>query len=133
VTHAAEEFFRIATPLTHIGRVCPEPSDVVGEAVPADGRVSLCWISANRDAEVFDEPHEVRLDRKPNPHVAFGFGAHLCLGAPHARLLVKTLLRELAERVERIEVIEAEPLVEKQERYERANGYYSLRLKLSRR
>ena len=58
----------------------------------AGGRVSLCWSSANRDEEVFDAPEEVRLDRKPNPHIAFGFRAHLCLGALHMRVIMRQFL-----------------------------------------
>jgi cytochrome P450 len=81
IVHASEEFFRVFMPLTHIGRVCPVETDVQGVTVPAGGRVSLCWASANFDAAVFEAPEEVRLDRKPNPHISFGFGTHLCLGA----------------------------------------------------
>jgi len=124
--HASEEFFRVFMPLTHIGRVCPEETDVHGVTVPPGGRVSLCWASANRDESVFDQPDEIRLDRKPNPHLAFGFGPHLCLGAPHARLVVRTLLQKLAERVGSIEVIRAEDHVEHEARYERAVGFDSL-------
>ena len=51
VNTAAEEFFRVFIPLTHIGRVCPVRTDVHGYEVPAGGRVSLCWSSANRDPE----------------------------------------------------------------------------------
>ena len=50
---ATEEFFRAVTPLTHIGRVCPVETDVQGVSVPAQGRVSLCWASANNDDTVF--------------------------------------------------------------------------------
>jgi len=104
---AGEEFFRILSPLTHIGRVCPAAADVHGTPVAAGGRVSLGWASANYDETVFDAPGEIRLDRKPNPHVAFGSGAHTCLGAHHARLLVRTLLAQLATHIARIEVLDA--------------------------
>ncbi|MFM7555537.1 MAG: cytochrome P450, partial [Verrucomicrobiota bacterium] len=52
VVHATEEFFRVVTPLTHIGRVCPVETDVHGVHVPPQGRASLCWASANRDETV---------------------------------------------------------------------------------
>jgi len=131
VVHAAEEFFRVYMPLTHIGRVCPVDTDVHGFAAPAGGRVSLGWASANRDETVFEAAEEIRLDRKPNPHLAFGFGAHLCLGAPHARLIVRTLLKTLGERVARIELIEAVDHVEEESAYARSNGYESLKVKLT--
>jgi len=133
VVHATEEFFRVVTPLTHIGRVCPVETDVHGVHVPPQGRASLCWASANRDETVFDDPLEVRLDRKPNPHLAFGFGAHLCLGAAHARLLVRTLLQRCIEQVEGITVLSAQERVEREQAYQRPVGYESLVVKITPR
>jgi cytochrome P450 len=126
IVHAGEEFFRVFMPLTHIGRVCPVDTSIQGMPVKAGGRVSLAWSSANFDETVFDEPEDIRLHRKPNPHLSFGFGPHLCLGAPHARLIVRSLLEALTGRVERITVLEAKPHIEHEARYERANGYDSL-------
>ncbi len=130
---ASEEFFRAFMPLTHIGRVCPVETDVHGADVKPGGRVSLCWASANLDEAAFDAPTEVRLDRKPNPHLSFGFGTHLCLGAPHARLLLRTLLQKCAERVARITILEARERVESEPAYRRAVGYESLTVKFSPR
>jgi len=132
ITHASEEFFRVFMPLTHIGRVCPVDTDVNGVKVKAGERVSLCWASANQDERVFESPQEVRLDRKPNPHISFGFGTHLCLGAPHARLILRTLLQKCVDLVGRIEVISAEPRVEREAEYERTLGYESLVVRLHR-
>ncbi len=126
LTHAAEEFFRVFMPLTHIGRVCPVETEVFGTVVPPGGRVSLGWVSANHDESVFENPDEIRLDRKPNPHVSFGFGTHLCLGAAHARLVVKSLLQSFCETVGTIEIISEERHVEHEAAYDRANGYDSL-------
>ena len=130
IVHAGEEFFRVITPLTHIGRVCPVETDVHGVRVKPGGRVSLCWASANQDEAAFDEPAEVRLDRKPNPHVAFGMGAHLCLGAPHARLLLRTLLERFTARVAGVAVLDARERVEVEERYERVVGFEALTVRL---
>ncbi len=132
ITHASEEFFRVFMPLTHIGRVCPVDTDVNGVKVKAGERVSLCWASANQDERVFESPQEVRLDRKPNPHISFGFGTHLCLGAPHARLILRTLLQKCVDLVGRIEVISAEPRVAREAEYERTLGYESLVVRLHR-
>ncbi len=126
IVHASEEFFRVFMPLTHIGRVCPVETDVQGVTVPAGGRVSLCWASANFDAAVFEAPEEVRLDRKPNPHISFGFGTHLCLGAPHARLIVRSLLKALTARVGRIALLDAKEHIEREAHYQRSNGWESL-------
>ena len=127
ITLASEEFFRVFIPLTHIGRVCPVTTDVHGFEVQPGGRVSLCWSSANRDPEVFVEPNEVRLDRRPNPHVAFGFGPHLCLGAHHARAIMRGLIQKLAERVSNVAVLEAVEFIENEPDYTRKIGYELLR------
>jgi cytochrome P450 len=102
----------------------------MGCPVKPKGKVSLCWSSANYDDAVFDAPHEVRLDRKPNAHMAFGFGIHLCLGAPHARLVLRSLLKALCEQVERIEILKAEEHFEVEAEYRRAVGYDVLLAKL---
>jgi len=133
IVHAGEEFLRIFMPLTHIGRVCPVDTEVHGVAVKAGGRVSLGWAAANFDATVFDAPQEVRLDRRPNPHLSFGFGAHLCLGAAHARLIVRSLLLGLTERVAKITLLEAKEHVEHEAGYERWNGFEALRARFTAR
>lgn len=130
ITLASEEFFRYFMPLTHIGRVCPVATSVHGEQVPAGGRVSLGWASANRDESVFPQADEFKIDRKPNPHLSFGFGEHLCLGAPHARLIVRTLLQKCVELVDSLEIVSAEERVEQEHSYERTLGYESLVLRI---
>ena len=106
---ASEEFFRVLSPLPMIGRVCPEGLDTAAGGVAPGARAGLCWAAANRDAQVFEAANEIRLDRKPNPHVAFGAGAHTCLGAPMARLILRSLLSQLASRVARVDLLDAEP------------------------
>ncbi len=129
IVHASEEFFRFFMPLTHIGRVCPVATSVHGEQVPAGGRVSLGWASANRDESVFPEADVFKIDRKPNPHISFGFGEHLCLGAPHARLLLRTLLQKCVELLDGMEIVSAEERTETEHSYVRKLGYDSLVLK----
>ncbi|MGB8854101.1 MAG: cytochrome P450 [Pirellulales bacterium] len=130
IVHASEEFFRVFMPLTHIGRVCPVDTEVHGMTVKAGDRASLCWASANLDQTVFDAADEVRLDRRPNPHVSFGFGGHLCLGAAHARTVMRALLARLCARVERIELISKTDRVEHTTAYDRPLGYESLVVRL---
>jgi cytochrome P450 len=126
IVHASEEFFRVFMPLTHIGRVCPVDTDVHGTTVKAGDRASLCWASANLDEKVFEAADEIRLDRRPNPHVAFGFGIHLCLGAAHARTVVRTLLEVLCRRVGGIDLLSRRDRVEHTTAYDRPLGYDSL-------
>ena len=131
ITLASEEFFRVFMPLTHIGRVCPADTGVHGVTVKAGERISLAWASANFDEAAFPEPLEVHLDRKPNPHISFGFGTHLCLGAPHARLILRSLLRLCCERVKSITILEARERVEHEAKFDRTLGYESLRVRLT--
>lgn len=133
IVHACEEFFRVISPLTHIGRVCPVEHEVHGVGVPPGGRVSLCWASANRDESVFDAPGEVRLDRKPNPHLAFGFATHLCPGAALARLILRTLLQGCVDRIGAVTVLAAEERVEQEASYRRVMGYESLTVRFTSR
>lgn len=133
ITLASEEFFRVFMPLTHIGRVCPAGAELHGVEVPPGQRISLCWSSANFDEAAFPAPDEVRLDRKPNPHLSFGFGNHLCLGAPHARLILRTLLRLCCEKVARLTVVEAVERVEHEAAFDRTLGYERLVLALEPR
>lgn len=130
ITTATEEFVRYTSPLTAITRKCPHAAKLVDQDVPAGGRVGICWPSANRDETVFDKPNEVVLDRSPNPHIGFGFGAHNCLGAPHARLIFRSLLKSLCNRVERLELVHAEPKIEKESSFTRQNGYEVVTVKL---
>ncbi|MFT5997774.1 MAG: cytochrome P450 [Neolewinella sp.] len=123
---AVEELIRYYAPLTHMGRVVTQDTVVCEHALKADSRISLCWASANRDASVFEEPNEVVLDRKMNPHVGFGFSHHNCLGATHARQVLKTLLAVLSDKVAAIEISIAEPNIEAWGEFERQVGFHQL-------
>lgn len=126
---ASEEFFRVFMPLTQIGRVCPDGAEIHGESLEPGHRIGLCWASANFDESIFPDPGEVRLDRKPNPHLSFGAGNHLCLGAHHARLVLRSLLRLCVERLGSLEILEARARSENEHHFTRVLGYESLRLR----
>ena len=123
ITTATEEFVRYVSPLTAISRTCTHAAEVADHSVPAESRVAMCWPSANRDERFFPNADEVALDRSPNPHIGFGFGIHSCLGAPHARLVIRSLLKALCDQVERIELLSSEPKLERESSYERKVGY----------
>lgn len=131
IVNASEEFFRAISPVTHLARACTQPTEVHGVPATTGSLVSLCFASANYDETVFDAPEEVRLDRKPNPHVAFGFGPHLCLGASHARLVVRSLLKCLCEQVGRIETLASEKKVEREASYSRPLAWDSLTVRFT--
>ena len=127
--NCVEEIVRIASPLTMIARVCPHDTNVHGVQVPADHRVALCWASANRDDTVFESPERLIIDRKPNPHVAFGAGPHICLGASYARLILRTLISQVSRKVSRMDVIDSEPRYEAWPAYRRQTSFESLRIR----
>ena len=132
ITLASEEFFRVFMPLTQIGRVCPEGANVHGVEVRPGDRVGLCWISANHDEAVFTDAQQIKLDRRPNPHVAFGYRDHLCQGAAHARLVIRAMLEVLCQQNIAIEVIHSVRHIEQAEKFTRAVGFESLCVKFSR-
>ena len=67
------------------------------------GKLGGLW-GWSRDEEVFEDPFVFRVDRRPNPHLAFGFGEHFCMGAHVARVELETIFRHLLTRLERFEV-----------------------------
>jgi cytochrome P450 len=127
---AVEEFVRVTSPLTHIGRVCPRTTQVGPLEIPADARVSLCWASANFDERVFEHPETVQLDRSPNPHLGFGSGVHNCLGAPQARAILRSLIRQLGERTSAITILGEDRNVETYGDLRRVVGYRALRARI---
>ena len=127
---ACEEFVRYVSPLTAISRSCPHASNVGNHEIAPGSRIGLCWPSANRDSSVFKNPDQVILDRTPNPHIGFGYGIHNCLGAPQARLIIRSLLKAFSDLVSRIELISYEPRVEREKSFVRQVGYDSAVVKV---
>ena len=106
---AVEEVVRHTSPLSHIGRICTQAARYAGVERHKGERVALCWAAANLDPDRFEAAQSLRIDRQPNPHVAFGSGPHSCLGATHAREVLRGLIGKLAgefHKITPIEVIE---------------------------
>jgi cytochrome P450 len=99
---AIEEQLRITTPIQNLYRYTRADYQVGGITIPNGSRVLLSFGAANRDPLAFDNPDEYRADRNPRTHVGFGYGAHMCLGAPLARMEAQAVLRELVSQVSRI-------------------------------
>lgn len=90
-----EEMLRYDTPAQLFERTAIEPVEVGGVVVEPGQKIAALLGAANRDPEVFDAPDELRLDRDPNPHLAFGAGVHFCLGAPLARMELNESMQQL--------------------------------------
>lgn len=99
---AVEEQLRISTPIQNLYRYTRADYRVSGVTIPAGSRVMLNFAAANRDPLVFDDPDTYRADRNPRSHIAFGHGAHMCIGAPLARMEAQAVLRELVRQASAI-------------------------------
>ncbi|HEX4225573.1 MAG TPA: cytochrome P450 [Pseudonocardiaceae bacterium] len=116
VPQAVEELLRL-TPLgvATFARIAKEDVEVGGTLIRAGESVVMQIAAANRDEEVFAHGDELDFDREQNPHIAFGHGAHHCLGAPLARLELTTALGELVRRLPTLRLaVPAEEVVFKQ-------------------
>ncbi|MGC5012300.1 cytochrome P450 [Streptosporangium sp. DT93] len=106
VRPAVEEALRFdANPGFGMPRYLSEEIEVAGRTLPAGTTVVCSMASANRDERQFEGADEMRLDRSPNPHVAFGAGPHSCLGQALARTEMQTVLDVLLERLPTLELV----------------------------
>lgn len=104
---ATEEVVRWASPVMYFRRNVTRDTELRGQRIRAGDKVSIWYISANRDEEVFDDPFRFDITRHPNEHVGFGGGGpHHCLGANLARMEITVLLEEMARRIPTIELVD---------------------------
>jgi cholest-4-en-3-one 26-monooxygenase len=104
VKPAAEEILRWTSPVIQFSRIATSDTELHGRAIREGDIVAMFYPSANRDEEVFEHANRFDLRREPNPHLAFGIGEHYCLGANLARLELQAMFRQLAERIEAVEM-----------------------------
>ena len=101
---AVDETIRWVTPVKNFFRTATEDCLIGEKQIKKDESILLVYPSGNRDEEVFDEPFKFKVDRSPNKHLAFGYGAHLCLGKHLAKMEMEILYKELFKRIEKIEL-----------------------------
>jgi cytochrome P450 len=101
---AIEEMLRWVTPVKHFFRTATENYVLRGKEIKSGDSLMMCYPSANRDEDVFKDPFCFRIDRTPNKHLAFGHGAHLCLGMHLAKMEMKALYVELLSRVDSLDL-----------------------------
>ncbi len=104
IPSAVEEIVRWTSPVNYMKRVVAEDLEFRGQKLREGENVVLFYASANRDESVFEDPYTFRIDRDPNPHLAFGIGEHFCLGTHLARQSQRALLRELIGRIDSLEL-----------------------------
>jgi cytochrome P450 family 142 subfamily A polypeptide 1 len=105
-----EELLRWVTPIKNMSRTVTRPVTIRGRKLGEGDQVILLYPSANRDEEVFQDPYRFDVHRSPNPHLAFGFGPHFCLGASLARVELRVMFSELLARLPDLELATGEPL-----------------------
>ncbi|HEY5008555.1 MAG TPA: cytochrome P450 [Caulobacteraceae bacterium] len=99
-----DEAIRWTTPVKTFMRSATEDAEVGGRAIAKDDWLMLCYASGNRDETVFEKANEFHADRSPNRQLAFGYGAHLCLGQHLAKMEMRILYEELLPRLKSIEL-----------------------------
>jgi cytochrome P450 len=98
ITTAVEEILRLESPNQLGNRITTKPVEIGGVQLPTNTSVHLCIAAANRDPEVFPQPEQFDISRRPNKHLAFGSGTHQCAGMSLARLEACTALSQFLQR-----------------------------------
>src|SRR5437588_769298 len=102
---AVEEMLRFGTPVMHFRRTASRDTEIAGQPVAEGDKVVIWYVSANRDENVFPDPHRFDVERSPNEHVAFGGGGpHFCLGANLARMEIRALFDAVLRRLPDMEL-----------------------------
>ena len=110
VETGVEELLRWVTPIKNMSRTVSRDVELRDRQLHEGDQLILLYPSANRDEDVFADPFRLDVGRDPNPHLAFGFGPHFCLGAALARLELKVMFSELLARLPDIELATDEAL-----------------------
>ncbi|MGB3410963.1 MAG: cytochrome P450 [Microthrixaceae bacterium] len=110
---AVEEMLRWGSSIQNFRRTATRDTEISGVPIAAGDKVVMYYASANRDEDVFENPHVFDIARTPNDHVTFGGGGvHFCLGASLARAEIKATMRQVVERMPNLELVsEPERLV----------------------
>ena len=101
---AVDEILRWTSPVVCFLRTCTEDFNLSGTRIKAGDTVCMFYPSANRDAAVFSDPYRFDIARTPNDHIAFGYGAHFCIGTNLARAELRSALKALLPIMPRLEV-----------------------------
>lgn len=102
---AADELIRFDGPAQGTSRIATQTTQVGNTLIQAGDIVITLFAAANRDPEVFSDPDNIILDRSPNPHLGFGWGPHICLGATFGKIAVHELTRSLLAFPQRLQLV----------------------------
>jgi cholest-4-en-3-one 26-monooxygenase len=107
VDSAVEEILRWTSPVVQFARTAVEDVEIRGQKIRAGETVGMFYPSANRDEDAFDDPYRFDVARAPNHHLAFGHGAHFCMGANLARVELRAAIRALLPILPHMELVDA--------------------------
>jgi cytochrome P450 len=99
-----DESIRMTTPVKHFMRSATADYELRGQKIRKGDWLFLAYPSGNRDEEVFEDPYDFKIGRTPNKHLAFGYGAHLCLGQHLAKMEMRIFWEELLPRLKSVEL-----------------------------
>jgi cytochrome P450 len=99
-----DESIRMTTPVKHFMRSATADYELRGQKIKKGDWLFLAYPSGNRDEEVFEDPYDFKIGRTPNKHLAFGYGAHLCLGQHLAKMEMRIFWEELLPRLKSVEL-----------------------------
>ena len=103
LSSAVEEMLRYWPPVLHFRRTATHDSELSGQRIQAGQKVVVYHVSANRDPDVFPDPHRFDIGRSPNEHLSFGSGVHACLGASLARVQMRAIFSEILDQLGELE------------------------------
>jgi cytochrome P450 family 142 subfamily A polypeptide 1 len=121
---AIEEMLRWVSPIKNMARTMTRDVELHGETLRKGEKLLLLYPAANRDERVFDDPETFDITRNPNDHIAFGFGAHFCLGNRLARLELTTMFERLLDRLPDLALATDDPLPTRDANF--VSGYESM-------
>lgn len=124
-----DEAIRWTSPVKHFMRNATQDTELNGLTIRAMDRLMMCYPSGNRDEKVFPDAGRFDITRSPNPHIAFGFGPHMCLGQHLAKLEMRVLFEELLPHLSSIELAGEPRFVETNF----VGGYKSLPIRFTKR
>ncbi|WP_241251447.1 cytochrome P450 [Candidatus Protofrankia californiensis] len=99
-----DECIRWVAPVKHFMRAASRDTELRGQEIKSGDRLMLCYPSGNRDEDVFENPDVFDLTRRPNKHISFGYGPHMCLGQHVTKIEMRILFEELLPRLKSIQL-----------------------------
>jgi cholest-4-en-3-one 26-monooxygenase len=127
IPSAVEEILRFAPAVHHFRRTATRDTEIRGQRIRRNDKITLWYPSANRDEEIFEDPDRFDVCRSPNEHLAFGVGEHFCLGANLARMELRQVFKGLVQRLPDLE-LDAQP---RRMRSNFINGVKEMRVRFS--